>query len=184
MRQFQILGVSGSLRKDSYNTAALRLAQELAPEGVEITLADLSAIPLYNDDVRLEGLPSSVVSLGERIASADAVLIATPEYNYSIPGVLKNAIDWLSKIEKQPFDRKPVAILGASMGAMGTARAQYDLRKVFVFLNAHLLNRPEIMIPSAHARFDAEGNMTDEKTRDLIATQIVALQQWALLLRD
>jgi chromate reductase len=184
MRHFQILGISGSLRKDSYNTAALRIAQEMAPEGVEITLADISAIPLYNDDVRLEGLPPSVVSLGERIASADAVLIATPEYNYSIPGVLKNAIDWVSKIPDQPFSRKPMAIMGASMGAMGTARSQYDLRKVFVFLNAHLLNHPEIMIASAHARFDAEGHMTDEKTRELIAAQIVALQEWALRLRD
>ena len=184
MRHFNILGISGSLRKASYNSAALRLAQQLAPEGVDITLADISAIPLYNDDVRLEGLPPSVVSLGEQIASADAVMIATPEYNYSIPGVLKNAIDWLSKIDKQPFDRKPMAILGASMGAMGTARSQYDLRKVFVFLNAHLLNHPEIMIASAHARFDADGNMTDEKTREMIAAQIVALQEWAMRLRD
>ena len=184
MRQFQILGISGSLRKDSYNTAALRVAQQVVGEGVEITLADISAIPLYNDDVRLEGLPPSVVSLGEQIASADAVLIATPEYNYSIPGVLKNTIDWLSKIPEQPFIRKPLAMLGASMGAMGTARSQYDLRKVFVSLNAHVLNQPEIMIASAHARFDADGNMTDEKTRELIATQIVALQEWAMRLRD
>ena len=184
MRQFHILGISGSLRKDSYNTAALRVAQEITGEGVDITLADIAAIPLYNDDVRLEGLPSSVVSLGDRIASADAVMIATPEYNYSIPGVLKNAIDWLSKIPDQPFNRKPVAILGASMGAMGTARSQYDLRKVFVCLNAHILNQPEIMIASAHARFDADGKMTDEKTRELIAAQIVALQEWAMRLRD
>ena len=184
MKQFHILGISGSLRAASYNTAALRVAQELAGEGVEITLADLSTIPLYNDDVRKMGLPASVVSLGEQIATADAVLIATPEYNYSIPGVLKNAIDWVSKVPIQPFDRKPVAILGASMGAMGTARSQYDLRKVFVSLNAHLLNQPEIMIASAHARFDADGHLTDEKTRELIAAQIGALQEWAMRLRD
>jgi chromate reductase, NAD(P)H dehydrogenase (quinone) len=184
MKHFHILAISGSLRKQSYNSAALRAAQQLAPGDVKIALADISAIPLYNDDLRLAGLPASVVSLGEEIATADAVMIATPEYNYSIPGVLKNAIDWVSKIPDQPFSRKPVAILGASMGAIGTARSQYDLRKVFVFLNAHVLNQPEIMIASAQTRFDADGNLTDEKTRELIAKQIVALKDWALRLRD
>ena len=184
MRQFRILGISGSLRKGSYNSAALRVAVELAPDDVEVRLADISAIPLYNEDVRLEGLPASVVSLAELIATADAVLVATPEYNYSIPGVLKNAIDWVSKADPQPFSRKPVAIMGASMGAMGTARSQYDLRKVFVSLNANVLNQPEIMIASAHARFDAAGNMTDEKTRELIGQQIVALKEWVLRLQD
>ena len=184
MRDFRILGISGSLRKESYNSAALRAAQDSAPAGVEIRLADISAIPLYNEDVRKQGLPASVVGLAELIATADAVMIATPEYNYSIPGVLKNAIDWVSKADPQPFDRKPVAILGASMGAMGTARSQYDLRKVFVSLNAHVLNHPEIMIAAAQTRFDADGNLTDEKTRELIAKQIVALKEWALRLRD
>jgi chromate reductase len=184
MRDFHILGISGSLRKASYNSAALRAAQALAPDGIDIAFADISAIPLYNDDLRLEGLPPCVVSLTENIAAADAVLIATPEYNYSIPGVLKNAIDWVSKADPQPFSRKPVAILGASMGAIGTARSQYDLRKVFVFLNAHVLNQPEIMIAAAQTRFDADGNLTDEKTRELIAKQIVALKDWALRLRD
>jgi chromate reductase, NAD(P)H dehydrogenase (quinone) len=184
MKHFHILAISGSLRKESYNSAALRTAQQLAPGEVKIALADISAIPLYNDDLRLAGLPASVVSLGEEIATADALLIATPEYNYSIPGVLKNAIDWVSKIPNQPFCRKPVAILGASMGAIGTARSQYDLRKVFVFLNAHVLNQPEIMIAAAQTRFDADGNLTDETTRELIAQQIVALKDWALRLRD
>ena len=184
MKDIHILGISGSLREKSYNTAALRLAAELAPDGVKIMLADISAIPLYNDDVRHEGLPQSVVSLGEQIATADAVLIATPEYNYSIPGVLKNAIDWLSKIDPQPFSRKPLAIMSASMGMFGTARSQYDLRKVFVSLNAYVLNQPEVLIASAHARFDAEGNMTDEKTRELIGQQVVALKEWALRLQD
>lgn len=111
-------------------------------------------------------------------------MIATPEYNYSIPGVLKNAIDWVSKAPDQPFRRKPVAILGASMGAIGTARSQYDLRKVFVFLDAHLLGQPEIMISTAHTRFDADGHLTDEKTRELIAAQLVALKEWTMRLRD
>jgi chromate reductase, NAD(P)H dehydrogenase (quinone) len=184
MKHFHILAISGSLRKESYNSATLRAAQQLAPGDVKIALADISAIPLYNDDLRLAGLPASVVSLGEKIATADAVLIATPEYNYSIPGVLKNAIDWVSKIPDQPFSRKPVAILGASMGAIGTARSQYDLRKVFVFLNAHVLNQPEIMIAAAQTRFDVDGNLTDEKARELIGQQIVALKDWALRLRD
>lgn len=184
MRDFHILGLSGSLRKASYNSAALRAAQELAPGSTLITLAEISAIPVYNDDVREQAMPPSVVSLVEQIATADAVLIATPEYNYTIPGVLKNAIDWVSKVPDQPFRRKPVAIMGASMGAIGTARAQYDLRKVFVFLDAHVLNQPEIMIAAAQTRFDAEGHLTDEMTRKLIGTQIVALKEWAMRLRD
>ena len=184
MRDFHILGLSGSLRKASYNSAALRAAQELAPDGVEISIGDISAIPVYNDDVRLAGLPPCVVSLVEQIASADAVMIATPEYNFSIPGVLKNAIDWVSKAPDQPFRHKPVAIMGASMGAIGTARAQYDLRKVFVSLDAHVRNEPEIMIAAAHTRFDADGRLTDEVTRGLIAKQIVALKEWALRLRN
>lgn len=184
MRDFHILGVSGSLRKASYNSAALRAAQELAPGSTVITLADISAIPMYNGDVREQGLPPTVESLVEQVASADAVLIATPEYNYTIPGVLKNAIDWVSKAPDQPFRNKPVAVMGASMGAIGTARAQYDLRKVFVFLDAHVLNQPEIMIAAAHTRFDASGHLTDEMTRTLIGKQIVALKDWALRLRD
>jgi chromate reductase, NAD(P)H dehydrogenase (quinone) len=184
MRDFHILGISGSLRKTSYNSAALRAAQELAPDGVVITIAAISAIPVYNDDVREQGLPPSVTSLVEQIASADAVLIATPEYNYSIPGVLKNAIDWVSKSPDQPFRHKPVAILGASMGAIGTARAQYDLRKVFIFLDAYVLNQPEIMISAARTKFDADGHLTDDKTLGLIGKQIVALREWALRLRD
>ncbi len=184
MRDFHILGISGSLRKASYNSAALRAAQELAPGSTVITLADISAIPMYNDDVREQGLPTTVISLVEQVASADAVLIATPEYNYTIPGVLKNAIDWVSKAPDQPFRHKPVAVMGASMGAIGTARAQYDLRKVFVFLDAHVLNQPEIMIAAAHTRFDAAGHLTDEMTRTLIGKQIIALKDWALRLRD
>ena len=142
------------------------------------------AMPLDAEDVRLLGLPPSVASLVDQIATADAVLIATPEYNYTIPGVLKNAIDWVSKAPDQPFRHKPVAIMGASMGAIGTARAQYDLRKVFVFLDAHVLNQPEIMIAAAQTRFDADGHLTDDMTRKLISSQILALKEWAQRLRD
>jgi chromate reductase, NAD(P)H dehydrogenase (quinone) len=142
--------------------------------------ADLSAIPVYNDDVREQGLPQSVAYLEEQIAKADAVLISTPEYNYTIPGMLKNAIDWVSKAPVQPFRHKPVAIMGGSMGAIGTARAQYDLRKVLAFLDAHVLNQPEIMIAVAQTKFDADGNLTDEATRRFISAQIVALKEWAI----
>jgi chromate reductase len=125
-----------------------------------------------------------VLALGAEIARADAVLIATPEYNFSIPGVLKNAIDWISRLPDQPFKNKPVAILGASPGPVGTARAQYDLRKVFVFLDAHVLNKPEIMISNAGTRFDAEGKLTDETSRKFLASQIEALRAWAARLKE
>lgn len=184
MSDFRILGISGSLRRGSFNTAALRAAQQLAPEGVAIEITDLAGIPLYNDDVRAaSGFPEAVAALCARITQADAVLVATPEYNYSVSGVLKNAIDWVSRASPPPFQDKPVAIMGASPGAIGTARAQYDLRKTFVFLDAHVLNRPEIMISGAGQRFDAEGNLTDETTRKFIAAQIVALRIWTERLR-
>lgn len=183
MASFHILGISGSLRQASFNTAALRAAQELAPGGVSIDIATLGDIPLYDDDLKATGLPGPVTELAGKIAAADAVLIATPEYNYSISGVLKNAIDWVSRVPNQPFAGKPVAILGVSGGLLGTARAQYDLRKIFVFLDAHVLNKPEVMIGGASSRFDAEGHLTDEATRQFLASQIVALQAWAIKLR-
>jgi chromate reductase len=183
MAALRFLAISGSLRASSLNTAALRAAKELAPDGVTIEIAEIGDIPLYNDDVRLAGMPASVVALQGAIAAADAVLIATPEYNFSIPGVLKNAIDWMSRTDPQPFRGKPVGIIGASMGALGTGRAQYDLRKVFLFLDAHVLNKPEVMIAAAHTRFDANGALTDEATRGFIKALVVALRDWTLRLR-
>ncbi len=183
MSAFNIVGLSGSLRQASYNTAALMAAQAMVPDGVTITLADLSSIPIYNDDDRIKGQPASVSALAKRISEADAVMIATPEYNYSVPGMLKNVIDWLSKVPEQPFKDKPMAILGASMGTFGTARAQYDLRKMFVFLDAHILNQPEVMIGSAQTRFDSEGQLIDEATKKLMLSQIIALRDWSLRIR-
>ena len=183
MSQLRFLAISGSLRAASLNTAALRAAAELAPEGVGIDLASIADIPLYDDDVRLAAMPAPVVALQQAIAAADAVLIATPEYNFSIPGVLKNAIDWISRTDPQPFRDKPVGIIGASMGTLGTGRAQYDLRKVFLFLDAHVLNKPEVMIAAAHTRFNANGVLTDEATRGFIKTMLVALRDWTLRLR-
>jgi len=171
----RILAFAGSLRKASYNAAALRALQGLAPAGVTIAIHDLSDIPLYNEDVEKQGLPASVVTFRQAIAAADALLLATPEYNYSVPGVLKNAIDWASRPPEQPFDGKPMAILGASPGFAGTARAQYHLRQMFIYMNAQILNRPEVFISAAHTKFDAQGNLTDEATRKQLQTLLDAL---------
>jgi chromate reductase len=178
MAELTFCAISGSLRSGSYNTAALRAATELAPDGVDIVEAGLADIPIYNEDVKAMALPDAVVRLQHAIASADAVLIATPEYNYSIPGVLKNAIDWVSRTDPQPFANKPVAIMGASPGTLGTARAQYDLRRMFVYLDAHLLHKPEVMISAAHTRFDADGRLTDPATRTFVASLLTALRDW------
>ena len=183
MAKFTVCAISGSLRAGSFNTAALRAAAELAPEGVAVVAQSIAEIPLYNEDVKAAGFPPAVIRLQEAIAAADAVLIATPEYNYSVPGVLKNAIDWVSRTTPQPFADKPVAIMGASPGALGTSRAQYDLRKMFVYLDAHLLNKPEIMIGGAASRFDADGRLTDEATSRLLQTLMRALRDWADRLR-
>jgi chromate reductase, NAD(P)H dehydrogenase (quinone) len=172
-----VLGLSGSLRKGSYNTMALRAAQKLAPAGMRIDIADIAAIPLYNDDVRLAGEPAPVAELKAKVRAADAVLIVTPEYNFSIPGVLKNTLDWLSRPPEPPFAGKPVAIMGASPGPVGTARVQYDLRKVLVFLDAFAVNKPEVFISFAQNKFDAQGELTDEPTAKFITDLLVSLQK-------
>src|SRR5271167_2054766 len=151
-----VLGICGSLRRASYNMAALRAAIALKPAGMSVTVADISQIPPYNEDVRAEGFPPPVETLRRQIAAADALLFVTPEYNYSMPGVLKNAIDWASRPPDQPFAGKPVAIMGAGAGMAGTARAQYDLRRCCVFLDMHPINKPEVLIGQCHTKFDAE----------------------------
>lgn len=173
-----ILGIAGSLRKGSFNAAALRAAQELASAGMTIEIFDISAIPLYNEDVKAQGFPSVVTDLRAKVKAADGLLLSTPEYNYSTSGVMKNVIDWVSRPPEHPFDGKPVALMGAAAGALGTARAQYHLRQMFIFLNAHILNRPEVFIGAAHTKFDAEGKLTDQPTRDFIAAMLVAYQAW------
>lgn len=176
----KILGISGSLRRASFNTMVLHAASRLVPDGVEFEVFDrLREIPPYDDDVRLEsGFPPAVDALRETIRAADALLIASPEYNYSVPGILKNAIDWASRAPDQPFADKPVAIMGASPGLLGTARMQYHLRQCFVFLDSRVLNKPEIMIGQVAAKFDADGNLTDGPTTALIKTQLEALVAW------
>ncbi|MBC7434733.1 MAG: NAD(P)H-dependent oxidoreductase [Bdellovibrionales bacterium] len=174
-----VIGISGSLRKGSMNTMALRAAQKLAPAGMSLTIADISQIPLYNDDVRAAGEPASVLALKAQIAAADAVLLVTPEYNFSIPGVLKNTLDWLSRPPLTPFDGKPVAIMGASPGPVGTARVQYHLRQVLVFMNSFTVNRPEVFISHAGTKFNAEGELTDEATAKFITDLLVSLDKLA-----
>lgn len=174
----KVLGISGSLRRNSYNTAALRAAREDAPSDMHIEFADLSQLPLYDQDQRDENVPAAVAKLTEQVKSADALLFATPEYNYSMSGVLKNAIDWVSREQPQPFAGKPAAIMSTSMSLLGGVRAQYDLRRAMVFLDMHCLNKPEVMIASAHERFDTEGRLTDDATREFIAKLVAALGDW------
>jgi chromate reductase len=179
----RVLGISGSLREGSYNTAALRAAQELAPEGMVIETAVIGDLPHYNDDVRAAGYPPEIARFRAQVASADAVLFVTPEYNYSIPGVLKNAIDWASRPPEPAFNDKPVAIMGASGGIFGTARAQYQLRQMLVFLNAHPINKPEVMIGQAPTKFDEAGRLADEQTKQFIRDLLQSLATWTLRLR-
>jgi chromate reductase len=179
----RILGISGSLRKASFNTALLRAAIELAPPGISFETADIRPIPPYDEDVRAQGLPEPVERLRSQIAAADALLVATPEYNYSLPGVLKNAIDWASRPPNQPFAGKALAILGASGGLGGTMRAQYHLRQIAVFVDLRPINKPEIFVRSAQSVFDAEGKLTDETIKKLIVQQLEALAGWAKRLK-
>lgn len=179
----RVLGIAGSLRKGSYNAAALRAAKELAPAGVSIEIFDIAPIPLYNEDVKQQGFPPPVADLRKRVKEADGLLLVTPEYNYSMSGVLKNTIDWVSRPPEQPFDGKPIAIMGASPGALGTARSQYHARQMFIFLNAYILNRPEVMISQAQNKFDAEGKLTDQPTRDILAQLLTSFREWILRLK-
>ena len=177
------LGICGSLRKGSFNRATLQAATELLPDGMTLDIADISQLPLYNEDVRQAGFPPPAQKLRDQILAADALLFVTPEYNYSISGVLKNAIDWASRPPNHPFEGKPVGIMGATASLWGTTRAQYDLRKICVYLNMFPLNKPEVLIAQAMNKFDAELKLTDKTTRDMISQMMVALRDWARRLR-
>lgn len=176
MKAMRILGISGSLRKNSYNTAALRAAQELLPPGVTLEIFDLTPIPMYNED--LEPFPPAVQAFRERIATSDALLIATPEYNHSIPGVLKNALDWASCTPDPPCEQKPVAIFGASTGRFGTLRAQLHLREICRALDMLVLPKPELFIAQAEEKFDAQGKLIDPETRQRLRALLEALVTW------
>ena len=177
MTTFDIVGICGSLRGASLNRMAMNLAGELMPEGMRMEALDWSNVPIFDADVMASGLPPSVQALRERIRRADGIVIATPEYNYSIPGGLKNLIDWISRGDDQPFAGKPTAILSASPGPLGGARVQYHLRQVLLFVNTKTLVKPEIFIGSATGKFDADGKCTDETTRKFVGAQMVAFEK-------
>lgn len=174
----KVLALSGSLRKKSFNSALLREAQKVAPAGMTIEIGDYSAFPLYNEDVREQGFPPAVQKLRDQIKAADALLFSVAEYNFSVSGVLKNAIDWASRPPDQPFDQKPYAVIGAAGGPIGTGRAQYHLRQMMVFLNSFALNKPEVFVGAAHTKFDADGNLTDPVAKDLLGQLLKNLVTW------
>ena len=178
-----VLGFAGSLRKNSYNKSLMRAAMELAPKDAKLEIFDLEGIPPFNQDFENRP-PEKVKEFKAKIRAADAILIATPEYNYSIPGVLKNAIDWASRpYGDNAFEDKPVAIMGASGGMIGSARAQYHLRQTFVFLNMHPINKPEVIVTFASEKIDEKGRVTDEKTREKIKELLESLVAWTRRLK-
>lgn len=171
-----VVGLSGSLRRASLNTALLRAAAAEAPVGMAVEVVTLHGVPLYDGDLEVaEGVPPAVQALAETIAAADAVLIASPEYNYSLPGVLKNALDWVSRVPNKALAGKPVAITGASPGRWGTARMQYQLRHALLFSDARVLNKPELMVSQAGSLFDDAGVLVDEPTKKHLRALLEAL---------
>ena len=176
--KIKILGIAGSLREGSYNRGVLRAAGELVPEGVELEIFDIAGFPEFVQG-QDENPPAKVADFKRKIREADAILFCSPEYNYSVPGVLKNAIDWASRpYGDSAWDGKPAAIMGASSGVIGTARMQYHLRQIMVFLNMYPLNTPEVMIGKAAEKFDADGNLTDDKTKEYIKRMLQSLVDW------
>lgn len=174
----KIIAFTGSLRKASTNHGLLVAAQELAPHGMEIEIFDVGQLPLFNQDLEAN-FPEVVADFKAKVTAADAVLIATPEFNFSIPGVLKNALDWGSRpYGANCFDDKPAAIMGAASSMGGSGKAQYHLRQIFVELNVHAMNKPEIMIPAPREKFDANGKLTDEKTRERVKEFLEAFAKW------
>jgi chromate reductase len=175
-----ILGFAGSLRKGSLNRHLLKASFDLVPSNAKLEIFDLDGIPPLNQDFE-RSPPSKVIEFKAKIKASDAILIVTPEYNYSIPGVLKNAIDWASRpFGDNSFQGKPAAIMSASTGMLGGARVQYHLRQVFVFLDVHAINRPEVMVSQAEQKFDANGQFTDEKGKELIRTLLNNLVNWCI----
>jgi chromate reductase len=182
-----IVAIIGSLRRESFNRMTFEALRELLPAGVTISEASIADVPPYDDDLRLEwGYPPSVQALRDQLFAADAVLFISGEYNYSIPGFLKNAIDWASRpIDDQPFRHKPVGVLGASTGAMGTVRMQNHLRQVMVYVEGLVMPRPEVLVTFARQKFDAaSGRLVDEPTRDVLRAFIEAFVAWVERVKD
>ena len=177
--KMKILGIAGSLREKSFNLSLLRATKDLVKDEAEIEIFELHDIPGFNQDTE-DNPPQKVTDLKQKIREADAILLVTPEYNYSISGVLKNAIDWASRpYGDNAFDGKPAAIMGASISMLGTARAQYHLRQMCVFLNIYVVNQPEVMVANASEMFDDNGNLTDDTSKDLIRQLISNLVEFS-----
>jgi len=180
----KLFGICGSLRKKSLNRMLLQAAQELLPDGVELSLNELHEIPLYNQDVFDAGLPDGVKAFRDGIAASDGILVASPEYNYSISGVLKNAIDWASRPPSPPLHDKPLGILGASPGMLGTVRGQLALRQVCIFTNMIPMNKPEFMMSGAPAKFDQEGKLIDEESKKKLRDFLTAFATFTRRLKQ
>ncbi|MFA6541752.1 MAG: NADPH-dependent FMN reductase [Bacteroidota bacterium] len=172
-----IVGISGSLRKGSYNTALLRAVRELLPVNTTFEIASIGDLPMFNADLVDGKMPDSVSVLRSTLSKADAFVIASPEYNYSIPGGLKNAIDWMSRGKDSPLTGKPVAVMGATNGMWGTVRMQGAFRPIFQYLNMVPVNKPEVLVAQAHTKFDETGTLIDEQTRDIMRKQLAELQK-------
>lgn len=182
MMTLHFLGISGSLRQRSYNSALLRACDDLLPPGVALEIFDLSPLPMYNDDLREHGFPEPVQHFRERVAAADALLIATPEYNGSITGALKNAIDWASRMDKhghKPLDWKPVGIMGAVTGGYGAVSALGHLRDILFCTNCYVMNKPPIRVPFVDKKFDTNLRLTDDATREFLRDFLVNLADFA-----
>lgn len=180
--RFDVLAISGSLRRGSFNTQLLKAVKAMAPDTLAIDIVTPRGIQLYDGDVEAEhGIPAEVEALKDRVRSADAIIISTPEYNFSVPGVLKNMIDWLSRGERQPFNGKHIGIMGASTGPVGTARSQYHLRMTLQGLYAVVMPRPEIFVTHARDKFDADGRLTDEATEKVIGIWLKHFEPWVRL---
>lgn len=183
MSTLDIVGLCGSLRNGSFNRSALDLAASLMPSSMAMQVVEWRNTPAFDADDFAKGYPAQVQALRDRVRRADAVVIATPEYNFTIPGAFKNMLDWLSRGEDQPFAQKPVAILSASPGPVGGARVQYDMRRVLLFVNSMVLVKPEVFIGGAAAKFDAEGKCIDETTVKFVGDQMKAFEKWIGLVK-
>ena len=177
-KKLDIVGLCGSLRAGSLNGMTLRLAGECMPSDMVLEVLEWSMVPSFNADVLEQGIPAPVQRIRDRIARADGVVIATPEYNFSLPGMFKNLIDWLSRCVDQPLAHKPVAILSAATGPLGGARVQYDLRRVLLFANAMVLVKPEVFIGNAQSKFASGGQCSDEATRQFVTGQMTSFERW------
>lgn len=174
----RIVAFCGSLRRASFNRALLRTCIELAPQGMDFDAAEIGDVPLFNEDVEVNGFPEPAQRLRAQVAAADGLLFVTPEYNTGVPGVLKNAIDWVSRPPDQPFRGKPAAVLGASRSILGSVRGQMALRQSAIWLDLHFMNRPEVFVGRAHEMFDADLRLTDERTRLAVGKFMEAFGVW------